>query len=570
MAAVPQIVPSTEVGGLPGAVRLDPQEFGSLVTQGTRAWGEALGTIGKEAERTGEALARAKTAKNLLEEEDKKLDLDRAGNDFDRQLADAIVTMKQDPSVDPETYDRVIDDRGRQIAAGVAKTLRYADPVHQTRFQRTAENALTKKVIQGKYDALEQQLARVRSETDLALQRDANQAVFGDTPEAQDAAVARANERITTLVAKKILTGPEGSARSTGFLKDVTTGRLLRDFATAERDPDRGRGDARQQGLIADLYEGKHPTLDPDVQVKLAETLTNRREARLREEVRISDKQERALARAVAEEREVVTDGFYERAARGDLGHEELNRAVRDRTITPDDARQIRDRIYRFEADATKAAAERSAAGGRTDDAVYNRIELDILARSRPVSRQEIRRLQEQGKLAASGPRSAATLLRMVEDQKEKAGEPKDITKDPMFDQGLDDIKLALRGGKGLMSDLTEAETLRMRNGIREFHDLARSGKFRPADLPEVARKIIDRGLSTRDIYDKPALPATAAQQLRYRTPADLAAAKRAGLIPDAEFNRQVQLMKDLGIIPSPGPAAPGTPTPEVLRGGRR
>jgi hypothetical protein len=425
-------------------------------------------------------------------------------------------------------------------------------------------------VTKANYDGLERRLA-LNGAAVLFLNRDAeNKAVFATTPEEREVHIAGIMRRLDGQLVTGALTKDQYKAAVKDSLTNIAMGDVLREVqgAVQEQNPE------REQVVIDTLARGGHPNLAVDTQLRLAETLTNRRDARVREQDRLAEKNERALAKAAEAERELVTDGYDERAARGDLSHEELNQAVRDRVIRPDDARRIRKSIYDFQGDAAKASAAASVAGGKTDDAVYNRIELDILSRSRPVSRQEIRALQQNGKLAASGPRSAASLLKMVEDAALAAeGTGKDITKHPMFDQGLDDIK-TLRMGKGIMSDLTDAEALRLRNAVREYHDIARSGKFTPSQLPEVARKIVDRALSERSPLERPALPATAAQQLRYRNPTDLAAAKKAGLIPDAEFNRQVDLMIEAGIIPKPGAPAPGAaPTPstsEAARGGRR
>ena len=104
----------------------------------------------------------------------------------------------------------------------------------------------------------------------------------------------------------------------------------------------------------------------------------------------------------------------------------------------------------------------------------------------------------------------------------------------------------------------------------REYHDIARSGKFDETQLPEVARKIVDRVRTQTPLMMGDPDPLT---KLRYQTPKELFDAKTAGIIPDAEFNRQFRLMQQLGILKGPGKDTPkmpaGTPTkkaPDVRR----
>jgi hypothetical protein len=196
----------------------------------------------------------------------------------------------------------------------------------------------------------------------------------------------------------------------------------------------------------------------------------------------------------------------------------------------------------------------RQQAGGQTDNEVYNRLELDLLQNPRSHSKAEIRRIQITGRLAASGERSAATLLKLIDDAEQKPD--KDITKEPLFQQGLRDIRESLRGGKGPLESLTGLEQGRMENAEREYHDLARSGKFPLADLPEMARKIIDR--KRKEAPGQMQGDPTGRYRLRYANPKDLIEAWRLGVIPEAEFNRQVNMMKEMGLIPAGAPAKTG------------
>lgn len=574
---IPRLLPEAAGVTLPPQPSLDPQGLAELSTRGTRAIARSLGQVAE----TVEHIDRVRGA---LKDQAAGLEAEQALGRYDREAADRLFALRADPTITPEEYPQRVEQELRTARDRVGKTIRMSEAI--PRFELGAERKFNTDLTKAKYDALERRLALNKTGMFFLNREDENTMVFG-TPEQRKEAAANIVNRLNDGLNSRSLTPDEYDREMQKTSTNVALGDVLHAVQTAVQQQQRAdaseqgilsrqQGEATEDAIIAKLETGGFPVLAPDAQVKLAETLSNRREARKREQVRIQEKNDAKIAKDLEAEREVVTDGFRERAARGDLSHEELNQAVQDRKIKADDAPAIRKAIYDFQGDATKAAAAASAAGGKTDDAVYNRIELDILSRSRAVSRQEIRKLQEQGKLAASGPRSAATLLKMVEDAAVvDGGGGKDITKDPMFDQGLDDIKFSLRNGKGVMSDLTDVEMYRMRNAVRQYHDIARSGKVPPSQLPEVARKIVDQAIASTPKSLQAMQPATAAQQLLYRNPADLLAAKKAGLIPDAEFNRQYRLMEEAGLInPSAGPT-PSTPTPAPAapkdqRGGRR
>ena len=268
-------------------------------------------------------------------------------------------------------------------------------------------------------------------------------------------------------------------------------------------------------------------------------------EARVREEIRLEEKLEKKEAKEAERERQRLVDNLDELADNGDLTAEMLRSAKEDRIAIDDDYRRL----------ATKVR-EGTAAGGRTSDAIYNKLELDLLENPFSHSAREIRRIQAAGNLAASGPRSAATLLKMIPDS--EAASAKDITQRPLFKQGLHELRESLRGGVGPLESLTREQATRLENAEREYHDIARSGKVGDQEFPEVARKIVDRVRKQVPAVGDP----ETRRLLRYQTPQDLLAAKQAGLINDAEFNRQFKLLQQLGLIGA-------GPQPKESSGGR-
>ena len=278
-------------------------------------------------------------------------------------------------------------------------------------------------------------------------------------------------------------------------------------------------------------------------QTRLAEYQVRKQDAAARERQRLQEKEEREAVKAAEAERKAAVDQLDLDADAGTLTWDRLRQAIDERVAIDTDARRLTDKL-----------TKQREAGGRTDDAVYNALELRLLENPQSVSDAEIRRVQRSGKLAASGPRSAATLLRLTKDLGDK-----DITKQELFQQGLRDIRGSLRGGKGPLESLTGTEQGRLENAEREYHDIARSGKVDLTALPELARKIIDR--KRKELPAAMAGDPEAMSSLRYTNPADLLAARKAGLIPDAEFNRQFQKMRELGLIkagPSPATETPG------------
>jgi hypothetical protein len=274
-------------------------------------------------------------------------------------------------------------------------------------------------------------------------------------------------------------------------------------------------------------------------QTQLSEYQARKQEATVRERVRLQEKQDREQAQREEEERKAQVDVLDDLADTGALSEDALREARENRVAIGTDYRRLAEKVR-----------NRLQAGGRTDDAVYNRLELDLLENPQSHSAAEIRRIQITGKLAATGPRSAASLIKLIKDAKDKPD--KDITKEPLFQQGLHDLRESLRGGKGPLESLTGQEQGRLENAEREYHDIARSGKFPLADLPEMARKIIDR--KRKEMPGQMQGDPTGAYRLRYTNPKDLMEAFRLGLIPEAEFNRQVNMMKEMGLIPAGAP----------------
>jgi hypothetical protein len=518
MPRVPQVFSPGQTGVTPGA-RLDPGAFAQATTGGLQA---AAGEFGKATRQYQDIYATLRT-------ENEKLEAERALGEVQRQFVDADIQLKQDPHVTPEQYPQEVERRLRTIREGVGKSLQY--PGSRVMFERGVGRFFDEKVTAAKYEGLERMHAQVKATTSILVREDVREAVFGASPEAQEQAMRRGLDRVATLAGQRILSGGEANAMTAGILADVEEGRLRRDARNPEL----------REGVIDGLLNGTYSQLDPVKQLAIADTLLRDAEAE-------QTKRDKAAAEAAETQRKVQLDQLYRMADEGTLTNERLTLAEDLRIAIGADARALR-----------AAVRSGSAAGGRTDDEVYNRLELDLLENPRSHSAREVRRIQAEGKLAASGNRSAATLLKLIGDET-AAASAKDISQKPLFKQGLHELRQSLRGGAGPLESLTREAATRLENAEREYHDLARSGKIGEEALPETARRIVERlrKQAPLDMGD-PEVPTL----LRYRTPKDLLDAKAAGIIPDAEFNRQFKLMQSLGLFNKPG----ATPTPAKTEG---
>jgi hypothetical protein len=509
MPKIPQVFASGEVGGAISPPRMS--------ASGTDLSG--LEALSKNVQNlAGDYLKN----QQKVSDEQAKVDAELGLTEFERQAADADIALRQDQNVAPEDYARRVDENLRAAREGVSKTLPTAES--RRLFERSSEPFIRKQGIEAKYEGLRRGESAVMSGTAILLRRDANFAGAAETQEEIDAHVARGLGRIEALRARNMLTGKEASAMNLDFMTQVEESQYLRMATKPEL-----RG-----GLIENLMKGGASYMAPTHQVQLAERLMKQQED-------YQNRLDKQTEKAAEEQRKAVTDRYYALADAGKLSAAELDQANRDRVVIGDDYRKL-----------LKEVREAGQAGGRTDDDLYNQMELDILQNPRrnqtdvSQAKADIRAMAEAGKLAKAGPRSAATLMRMI-DVEAKEAEAKDITQKPLFKEGLKDIEHGpLRGGVGALESLTKEAAARMNGAIREYHDIARSGKFTEDQLPEVARKIVERRLQQTPLTigdpEKFLL-------LRYQTPSDLMAAKKAGVIPDAEFNRQFKLMGDLGLL---------------------
>lgn len=532
---IPQIVSQQGLAAQPGPM-LDPSGAASIATAPARALAQASETIGK-------ALNDYNRVNGKLTEQDMKLDQEAKLSELKDLLAQEDITLRQE-GVEPDTLAATFQQRATQRAQELSGQLRYAASVKE--FQVDAGKLITVETIKQRYRGLAVKEARIGVTAGVQNQEDVNDAIFGDTPEARATALERIKERVGGLIDTQVWSQEKATSETQQMLAQIEMGRAR----VAAHDPE------QRPFVIEQALNGKLRHTSAGAQLDLADSLMRQQEA-------AQNRRDVKLAKEADEARAAEVDELDGRADRGELTDAELRLKITERVVRGDDARRL----------STKVRAA-GTFGGRTNDEIYNRLELDL--RENPYSRsaKEIRRIQEEGNLAATGPRSAATLLDLVpEDAKDPSGKvasEKDITQRPLFKQGLTELNDSLRGGVGPLESLTREAATRLENAKREYHDIARSGKFDEMQLPEVARKIVDRLRTQTPLMMGDPDPLT---KLRYQTPKELFDAKTAGIIPDAEFNRQFRLMQQLGIMKGPGKDTPkmpaGTPTkkaPDVRR----
>lgn len=262
MASIPLIQPSTDVGGLPPAPRLDPQEFAYTSTFGLRTLAGAAGQISDE-------LDRAVRAEHIAKDELAKLELGRAKLEMQRQYAEGVDQLKNDPTVTTEDYVQRVNQLGDKVTEGVSKTLR--DPRRTfDKFQLVSQQERISQEIEARTYNRHRLIQNVVSETSLRGQQLKQQAVHGATPEDQEQAVETWNNIVTNLVDRGFIGGGAGATMKAEFQKDVTRGRVEKQFL---------EGDAVNKNyVIGALRAGDKFPLDPDEQQKIANQLEQREE----------------------------------------------------------------------------------------------------------------------------------------------------------------------------------------------------------------------------------------------------------------------------------------------------
>jgi F0F1-type ATP synthase epsilon subunit len=503
---IPQIVSQQNLGAQPGP-RLDPSSAAALSTAPARALGEA-------SEKIGRALADYNKVNDKLTEQDMKLDEESKLSELKDLLAVEDIGLRQE-GVEPDNLAPTFRQRGQQRVQELMGQLKYS--ASGPKFQVEAEKLLTLETIKQRHEGLKLKYARIGVTAGVQNQEDVNGAVFGESPELRDQALGRINQRIGELVATGVWSQEKATSETEQMLAQIEMGRVR----VAAQDPE------KRPFVIDQLLTGGLRHTKPEAQMNLADSLMRGEEA-------AQKRRDEKMAKEAEEARKAAVDELDDKADRGELTDAELRLARTDRIAKDDDFRRL----------STKVRAA-GTFGGRTDNDLYNQVELDILENPHSRGVGEIRRMADEGRLAKTGPRSAATLMKLLDDEK-KSAETKDITQKPLFKQGMHEIEESLRGGVGPLESLTREAATRLENAKREYHDVARSGKFDDTQLPEVARKIVDRlRAQTPLMMGDP----EAVSKLRYQTPADLLAAQRAGIIPEAEFNRQFKLMGELGLL---------------------
>ncbi|HUG36472.1 MAG TPA: hypothetical protein VML54_05945 [Candidatus Limnocylindrales bacterium] len=468
------------------------------------------------------ALDQFKRADAILRREEIAADVREKAALVESSYTDDILALRESGE-DPATYAERAGAALKNRIAEAQGSLRYAnDPVAVREFQTAVRAFALTATKAAKMDGFSRRNALVEAQDDLELEKLTRVASTGP-PKAVAEALGKAEAIINRGVASGRYSGEQAGVKSKMVLRGMQLGLVSQDFANPET----------RQTVVTRLMAGEVPHIGPlDEQQRLARTLQDQLDAREREDVRRAEKIERETEKRLEETRKIAVDELDSRARAGTLGLDELEDKRRDRVAIGDDYRRLHDLVKRA-----------AAAGGRTDDAAYNAMELRLLSRevSGPRARREILALERIDRLAPSGERSAATLLKMVKDdeavESANAKSGKDITKDPMFDQGLDDIKQALPASSGPFGNFDDTLLTRRRNAIREYHDKARAKGMTPSGLPEEARKIVDRYLKEQpsQILNMSGLES----QLRYRDEAHLNRENDAGRVPKDEYVRQ-------------------------------
>src|SRR4029434_3902663 len=94
---IPQILPSTETGGIPGHGELDPAGYAALSTFGLRTAAAGLESISKD-------LDAAARAERIAKDELARLDIARAQSEMRRQYAEGVDRLPERAPVYTRRY----------------------------------------------------------------------------------------------------------------------------------------------------------------------------------------------------------------------------------------------------------------------------------------------------------------------------------------------------------------------------------------------------------------------------------------------------------------------------------
>jgi hypothetical protein len=322
---VPQIAPSTEVGGVPGAAFLDPARYGALATFGTRTAAYQLGGVAREVEQlAGEQLERGRRAAEQLRRQNIAAEADIKVEEYRRLAAEQLDLIRDDATIRPEDLATRVRERGMQIRQGLTKRLDYPESLGL--IERRITHLQTNDEIQARAEGRQRSHAELIAKTDLLLNTDERDAVFGATPEIRAAGKAQGVARIAELGTTGVLPGAAASARIEAFGQQVQRGEILRDA----RSPD---PQVRAQTVQA-LTEGQFPFLPPAEQLQMAQTIQA-------EDARREQKRTDELEKAERAKYQALMSDLYLRAEEGTLTIPEFNQAVRDNRIRREDQAAI-------------------------------------------------------------------------------------------------------------------------------------------------------------------------------------------------------------------------------------
>lgn len=500
MPKVPQILSTGESGGLPQGARLSPGGFAELSTSGIRTGAKELNDAQRQYEH----------AYTTLRAENEKLDAEQALGEAQRQFADAQIGIQNDPNITPEQYPQEVSRQLKTIREGVGKTLRY--PASRQLFERGMMHFETQKTVEAKYEGLKMMHADVKSTTDLLLREDANQAVFGPTPEAQEAGLRRGLDRIQNLGRTRVLSGDEMNARTNAFMKHVETGKIMADARNPELRPI----------LIQRLVSGNfYTTMDPDTQLTMAKQIQDQSDHEAKQLQEAQDKWFKDR------QKEQVSDLFAQ-ASRGELSPVVLEQKRKDWRLSREDVAAI-------QTEMTKPAVE-----GPSDTATLDRVDADVHSATPTMTEATLNALRRQNLLNRKDYLNAKDKLVSRTEANRKEGQSLQMQRHNQAEQeGRAAFEIPamydrLEGNKGKVWSAF----------LRELD--ARSNAFKGQEDPlAVAKEIIPR--YRQQLGDEARMEATQIEGLLvYKTLPELKAALASGAINQGQYVAQEQLLIDL------------------------
>jgi hypothetical protein len=506
-------------GGIEGAVGRQPMLDPAAAAAPAAALAETAQGLSRQTLRFHDAVALANERQRKVEAD---LDIKAAMNEASLAIRSRENELLQQ-GIDPESYEQTITKEFDGLAKSVRS--RFKHPEYVGLLDLELQKLRGSRLIEAQTTATKVRHNLIEAKVGEELTTNARLAVHGPTPLVRRQAFNDGLDRINQLVTQRIYSGDQAAARQGAFLKDVEGGGIERDF----RNPEfRGQ-------VIEKLQSGGYARHSNVEQAALARRLVS---------------EDHAQQRWEREERERYwTDG--KRDAMRDLRLQIIGRELPSEVLVA----KLRgvaetwrlqdtevDRLYdAITADPKEAPSDRDVA-----DDITARIAAAVDGGGPATSLDDLHRLRDAHKRGQPGL-SAKDYTRMI-DRYEHAirlNRAEANTEHARRRQEFSDARSLMRERLGIPPLYERLDPVTKRAWGDSLDELMRRSLEGTERAQDVAREILPRAL--RRVGEQAITRVDEIEKgLKYRTPAELQAAWRAGQITERDYDYQQKLFLDL------------------------